>query len=129
MFGTIRTLAKKTGPLLAGKNGNDRTTWLPGSVLDYLEKRYQLLPKDMLTLKAVHRMVGGKSLRKDYIRIYDQKAVDNQGIKISSYTDLDKHTDLILYDGYIMDKYVVHLDRKENEYAKHDSDQPVKTYS
>ena len=129
MFGTIRTLAKRTAPLLAGKSGNEKITWLPGSVLDYLEKRYQLLPRDMLTLKAVHKMVDGKSLRKDYIRIYDQRAVDNQGIRITTYKDLDKHTDLILYDGYILDTYVVHLNRKGDGFDKQYNDQPVTTYS
>jgi len=127
MFGSIKMIAKKTGPLLTGKYGQERTTWLPGSVLDYLEKRYQLLPKDMLTLKAVHRVVAGKSLRKDYIRIYDQKTVDSRGIKIGTYNDLDKHSDLILYDGYIMDKYIVHLDRNGNGFAAKNTSQYVTT--
>lgn len=90
------------------KDGNNHNK-LPRKMLDYLERKFLLLPKDMLNLRYVEckRFLGTLPARS--IRIYDQTAVENNGVKIKTYDDLDKHSELMLYKGYILNNDIIYL--------------------
>jgi len=73
----------------------------PTNVLDILETKYHLLPKDLLRLWYVRcRLISNKS-KTDSIFIYDQARATNQNLSIREYNDLYKYPDLLLYKGSI----------------------------
>lgn len=90
----------------AGENGNRQ--W-PAKVLDTLETKYHLLPKDMLRLSYVQRKISAGKLNMDYIYIYDRGRSQEQNIPISNYHDLSKNYKLILFKGNIFQDGSVYL--------------------
>ena len=90
------------------RNGNNNKK-LPCKMLDYLERKFQLLPKDMLNLRYMEcrRFLGTLPARS--IRIYDQIAVENNGVEIKTYDDLEKYSELTLYKGYILNNDIIYL--------------------
>jgi len=106
-------------PISKGKqvrNGNGR---LPANVLAYLEKKYHLLPQDMLNLRLVKCKGTLGRLPAQFVRIYNQVEAYNNGLNIKKYNDLTKYPDIALYDGYIIPNGPVHLKSMKNnaEYA------------
>jgi hypothetical protein len=85
------------------KNGNGR---LSGKMLEYLERKYQLSPQDMLHLRVVYSASSWGKLPARFIRIYDQRTLTN-GIR--TYEDLENHLELILYQGHILNNDFVYV--------------------
>ena len=85
------------------KNGNGR---LSGKMLNYLEKKYQLGPQDMLNLRAAYNESSWGRLPARFVRIYDQRIPTN-GIK--TYEDLGNYPELILYKGHILNNDFVYI--------------------
>ena len=73
----------------------------PANVLDILETKYHLLPRDLLRLWYVRRRLISNKSKTDSIFIYDQARASNQNLSIREYNDLYKYPELLLYKGYI----------------------------
>ena len=86
----------------------------PENVLAYLEKKFWLLPRDMVALRCVRRRGSFGGLPANFIRICDQAMACEQGIIIKGYRDLDKHPDLVLFEGHIFQDGTVHLRRRKS---------------
>lgn len=91
-----------------GKNGG--THW-PARVLDTLETKYRLLPKDMLRLGYLQRNISAGNLNTDYIYIYDRMRSQEQNTPISAYRDLSQNYRLLLFKGNVFPDGSVHLER------------------
>lgn len=98
------------------RNGNNNKK-LSYKMLDYLERKFLLLPKDMLPLRYVECKHFLGTLPTRSIRIYDQTAVENNGVEIKTYDDLDKHSELMLYKGYILNNDIVYLTEQSTSIA------------
>lgn len=93
---------------------NGREQW-PANVLDYLEKEFRLLPKDMATLRCVsHREPFGRQPAR-LIRLFDWAAAYQQNIIIRSYHNLDKHPEFVMFEGHIFNGGPVYLRSKESQ--------------
>jgi len=97
------------------RNGNNKK--LSYKMLDYLERKFLLLPKDMLPLRYVECKQFLGTLPARSIRIYDQTAVENNGFEIKTYEDLDKHSELMLYKGYILNNDIIYLAEQNTSLA------------
>lgn len=86
-----------------GKNGKGR---LSAKLLDYLERKYQLRPQDMLNLKVVYSGGHLGNLPAYLVRIYDRRASTNF---VKTYHDLDNYPQLILYYGHILKDGFVYI--------------------
>ncbi len=82
----------------------------PANVLNILETKYHLLPKDLLRLWYVRRRLISKKSKTDSIFIYDQARASNQHLSIREYNDLYKYPDLLLYKGYIFNSGEVSIE-------------------
>jgi len=91
-----------------GENGGAH--W-PARVLDTLETKYQLLPKDMLRLGYLQRNISAGNLNTDYIYIYDRMRSQEQNTQISVYRDLSQNYRLLLFKGNVFPDGSVHLER------------------
>jgi len=89
-----------------GENGNKH--W-PAKVLDILETKYHLLPKDLLRLWYVQRRISTGKLNMDCIYIYDWMTSQEKNTPISNYHDLSKNHKLILFTGNIFQDGSVYL--------------------
>jgi len=114
----LRSKARRPVTVTTERNGHGR---LPGRLLDYLEREFHLLPRDMLNLRSVE--MSGSVYRQParLVRIYDRLASGGSGVSVRSYTDLDKHSELILYSGYILGNGAIRLTRQTNSAAPEDS--------
>jgi len=109
MLGIIKvSLHKNTRPI-SGKNEKKSKGRLPVKLLEYLESKYLLCPREMLRLRVVQSrgFLGNRAAC--FIRIYDQEASVRNGIFIRTYEDLDTRPDLILYNGYILEDNFVYI--------------------
>ena len=91
-----------------GENGEKQ--W-PARVLDALETKYHLLPKDMLRLWYLQRSISAGNLNTDYIYIYDRVMSQEQKIAISAYRDLSQNYRLLLFKGNVFPDGSVHLEK------------------
>lgn len=109
MLGIMKGSLHTNVRLVSRKNGKSGNRKLSGKLLDYLESKYQLLPRDMLSLRAVSYkgLLGNRTAC--FIRIYDQETSARNGIYIKTYNDLDKRPNLILYSGYIRESDFVYI--------------------
>jgi hypothetical protein len=108
---TYKTLLTQAfTPLKRYIGGNDHKHW-PAKVLDILETKYHLLPKDLLRLWYVQRRIFAGKLNLDYIYIYDWVTSQEQNIPISNYHDLSKNYKLILFKGNISQDGSVYLEK------------------
>lgn len=82
----------------------------PTNVLNILETKYHLLPKDLLRLWYVRRRLISNKSKTDSIFIYDQARASNQNLSIREYNDLYKYPDLLLYKGYIFNNGEVSIE-------------------
>ncbi len=101
MLGIMKKSSHKNTGLVSRANGRNGNGKLSAELLDYLERKYKLLPWEMISLRVVKSkgLLGKLSVR--YIRVYDQEMSVRDGYCIKTYGDLDKRPDLILYNGYI----------------------------
>ena len=106
MLGIVKESLYKNTRLVSRKYGNRK---LSGKLLDYLENKYQLLPRDMLSLRTVSSKGSLGHLTAYFIRVYDQETASRNGIYIKTYNDLDKGPSLILYSGYILENDFVFI--------------------
>ena len=91
-----------------GENGGKH--W-PAKVLDALETKYHLLPKDLLHLWYVQRKISAGKLNMDYIYVYDWVKSQEQNISIGNYHDLSKNYELILFKGSIFQDGAVYIEK------------------
>lgn len=97
--------------VILGENGDKH--W-PAKVLDVLETKYHLLPKDLLRLRYVlrRRSFGRSNIYS--IFIYDSASAYERKISIRNYHDLYEYPDLLLYKGDILNDGAVHLAKVRN---------------
>ncbi len=113
-------LSKVTGWGKRSAESNSRIQW-PENMLDYLEKEFRLLPKDMATLRCIgHRESFGR-LPARSVRIFDWAAAYKQSIIIKNYRDLDKHPELVQFEGHVSAGGTVYLRRKQKQRYYSDS--------
>ncbi len=109
MLGIMKKSSHKNTGLVSRvseKNGNGK---LSAELMDYLERKYKLLPWEMLSLRVVKSRGSLGKLKAYYIRVYDQEMSVRNGAYIKTYNDLDKIPELILYNGYILESGFVHI--------------------
>ena len=88
---------------------------LPKRVQVYLEKEFQLLPKDMAALQCAARKGSFQGTPADFVRIFDKAKARERGVTVKGYRDLDYHRDLVRFHGHIVKDGTVHLsDRRNN---------------
>jgi hypothetical protein len=109
MLGIIKESLHKNTRLVSGKKGKNGNGKLSRKLLDYLESKYQLVPRDMLSLRTVYSKGTLGNLTAYFIRVYDQEAASTNGVDIKTYNDLDKRPSLILYSGYILENDFVFI--------------------
>ena len=103
-------LTKALTPLKRYMGENGHKHW-PAKVLDILETKYHLLPKDLLRLWYVQRKIFAGKLNMDYIYIYDLVTSQELNIPINNYHDLSKNYKLILFKGNIFQDGSVYLEK------------------
>jgi len=96
---------------------NDYVQW-PTNMLPYLEREFHLLPKDMAALQCVGRRGALGGLPVNFVRVCNRAMAREQGIIIKGYHDLDKHPELVLFEGHMFKGGTVHLRKKEPMVAK-----------
>ena len=101
MVNPARLLRHSIYPLKRRTAGRHRKVALPVSVVSRLERSFHLSPAEMLTLGTVERRgpLGTQSVR--YIRVYDRAETSRRGVRVNGYHDLDKHPEMIVFDGYV----------------------------
>lgn len=109
MLGIMKESLHKNTRLVFRKKGKNLNGKLSGKLLEYLESKYQLLPRDMLSLRTVYSKGSLGNLRAYFIRVYDQETASRNGIYIRTYNDLDRRPSLILYSGYILENDFVFI--------------------
>ena len=117
-FGSLlgRVVGREKG--VAERKGH--VQW-PDNVLACLETEFCLLPKDMVLLRCVGRRRSLGGLPAIFVRVYDPVTAFEQGIIIKDYRDLDKHTKLVLFEGYILKDGTVHLRKGEGVFLQRTS--------
>ena len=108
---TYKTLLTKAFTLSKSYTGENGDKHWPAKVLDALETKYHLLPKDLLHLWYVQRKISAGKLNMDYIYIYDRLRSQEQNTLVSNYHDLSKNYELILFKGAIFQDGSVYLER------------------
>ena len=73
----------------------------PANVLNILETKYHLRPKELLRLWYIRRRILSNEVRQDSIFIYDWAKAHDQKISIRRFNDLYKYPELLLYKGHI----------------------------
>ena len=109
MLGIIKKSSHENTGLVSRANGRNGNGKLSAELLDYLERKYKLLPWEMISLRVVKSkgLLGKLSVR--FIRVYDQEKSAKDGYCIKTYNDLDKIPELILYNGYILESGFVYI--------------------
>ena len=85
----------------------------PENVLAYMEKEYCLLPKDMVALRCVRRRGSFGGLPAYFVRVCDQVMAHEQGVILEGYRDLDKHPELVLFEGHVLESGPVYLRKND----------------
>ena len=83
----------------AGRNGSRQ---LAENVLAYLKEEFRLLPIDVVALRCVSHRGSFAGMPAKFIRIFDGVKACEQGVAVESYRDLDKHPELVLFEGHIL---------------------------
>lgn len=104
-------LSKMVGRSKKSAERNDCIRW-PQNMLSFLEEEFHLLPKDMAVLQCIvlKRWLSGSPV--SFIRIFDREKAYGQGFIVEDYRDLDKHPELVQFEGYILKNGTVHLRKK-----------------
>jgi hypothetical protein len=96
---------------LKGLRGERKCKHWPTRVLDILETKYHLLPKDLLRLGYIRRRLSAGKFSMDYIYIYDRTTSWEKNLSISSYQDISKNNRLLLFKGNIYPDGSVRLEK------------------
>lgn len=109
-------LSKMVGWSKKSAERNDCVRW-PQNMLACLEEKFHLLPKDMAVLQCIghKRWLAGSPV--SFVRIFDRAKAYGQGIIVEDYHDLNKHPELVLFEGHILKNGTVHLRKKESTVA------------
>jgi hypothetical protein len=102
-------LAHALRPLKQWRSKADRT-W-PARVLDILESRYHLLPRDLLRLGCVRRRLSAGKFTMEYFYIYDRTVSRESNVPVRSYRDLSGNDRLLLFKGFIHPDGSVNLEK------------------
>jgi hypothetical protein len=80
------------------KNGAKK---LPRAVQEYMWRRFNLVPLYLDTLRCFEYagIVNGKEVKR--IRIFSPNRAKEQFLSIKDSVDLDKHAEMLLFEGYI----------------------------
>ncbi len=73
----------------------------PANVLEILETKYKLLPRDLRRLWYIRRKMFASKSRMDSIFIYDWAKAYDQNVSIRRFNDLYQYPELLRYKGYI----------------------------
>jgi hypothetical protein len=111
MAKTYKTLLTKAFTPLKRYIGENGDKHWPAKVLDILETKYHLLPKDLLRTWYVKRRIPAGKLNMCCIYIYDWVTSQEQNIPISNYHDLSKNYKLVLFEGNIFQDGSVYLEK------------------
>lgn len=103
-------LIKAFTPFKRRTDENGAKHW-PAKVLDTLETKYHLLPKDLLRLWYLRRSLSDGRVSMDYIYIYDRMMSQEQDIPVRAYHDLVRNHRLLLFKGTIFPDGSVHLEK------------------
>lgn len=105
-------------PVLAKRSARaDGHIELPKRVQAYLEKEFQLLPKDMAVLECAARKGSFQRAPAEFVRIFDKAKACERGVVVKGYRDLDYHRDLVLFHGHIAKDGTVHLSDRRRRVA------------
>lgn len=110
----------KMGTALKGEK-NKAVKNIEGELFGYMISRHGITLDELQNLKRVEREVvlGNKPLGIILIRIFNPDTAKEKGVTINSYSNLDKHPELILYEGHYRDANGEALDIKiENKWVK-----------
>ncbi|MBC8275248.1 MAG: hypothetical protein H8E40_09810 [Chloroflexi bacterium] len=74
---------------------------LPKPISDEIRRRFRMLPEYLDTLRCFEftGTVNGKQVKR--IRIFSPILVKQQNITITDLSDLEKHPNMLLFEGYI----------------------------
>jgi hypothetical protein len=94
----------KIGTKLKGEK-NTFVKDIEGNLLENLISRYGIALDELQDLKYVEREVvlGDKPQGIMMIRIFNPNTAGEKGVTIDGYSSLDRHPELILYEGYYRD--------------------------
>jgi len=106
----LNRVSARLSRLLMRNGGNH---W-PANVLEILETKYHLLPKDLLRLWYVRRRMFPSKSKMDFIFIYDWAKAYDLNVSIRRSNDLYKYPDLMLYKGYIYSNGEVSIEKISN---------------
>ncbi|HEY33602.1 MAG TPA: hypothetical protein G4O10_10945 [Dehalococcoidia bacterium] len=83
-----------------GRNGHSRK--LPRPIHDFMRRRFGVLPEYLENLRCFEfeGVVNDDKKVKRY-RIYSPTKAQQQKIDITALFDLERHPDMLLYEGYI----------------------------
>ena len=78
---------------------------IEGELLGYMVSRHGVTLDELRSLKRVEREVvlGDKPLGIIMIRIFNPDTAKERDVTIDSYSSLDRHPELILYEGHYRD--------------------------
>jgi hypothetical protein len=94
----------KMGTALKGEK-NKAVKNIEGELLGYMVSRHGVTLDELQSLKYVEREVvlGDKPLGIIMIRIFNPDTAKEREVAIGSYSSLDEHPELILYEGHYRD--------------------------
>lgn len=72
---------------------------LPSGIGRYLVVNLKYDPDWVWSLKAVIRPISGRRGAFDF-RLFEPPAAQSNGVSVRDYTSLDRHPELILFDGW-----------------------------
>ena len=82
----------------------------PANVLETLETKYKLLPKDLLRLWFIRHRELSVRPPTDSIFIYDWAKAYDQNVSIRRFNDICKYPELLRYKGYIASNGAVKIE-------------------
>ena len=112
MYGNLQSLLRKVTSLSPPPTYTNGSSRWPENVLPYLENKFHLLPKEMLHLQCTRYQRKRNGMSMDFIRIFDRERAFEQGVNVRKYRDLDRHPQLVLFEGFILKNGTVHLHKK-----------------
>jgi len=109
-FESLLSKVTSRGKKSAGRDGHKQLT---ENVIAYLRGEFRLIPEDIVALRYVSRRGSFVGMPAKFIRIFDGIKTHEQGVTVGSYRDLDKHLELVLFEGHILGTGTMCLIKKE----------------
>jgi hypothetical protein len=84
---------------------NKTVTKINGALVGYMIGRYDISLDDLQDLRRVEYelILGNKPMRIMMFRIFNPNTAKERKVTIDSYSSLDNHPELILYEGHYRD--------------------------